>query len=291
MPVDVAVRSKGIGASEIACVVGLHPTRSAFDLWLSKTGQVEQDDMATNPRVRWGRLLEQAIAQGYGVETGREVEWFDQTIEGRHPYQVLTPDAFVVNEPIGIDCKNIAWDQAGKFGEPGTAEVPDSIACQCHWSLSALPEREQWHVAALFGGHNLKVYIVLRDVEVEAMLVEAGERFWVDNVLGGKAPEVTATDSTLEWLKKRFPMNDGKIRHAADEEVVILERYRECQDQFEIVEKRRDDAEVKVKLAIGDSDGLSYRGGYVSYKLIPGGHRSFDVKPFRRIYRGFKKEK
>ncbi len=288
MPVDVALRSKGIGASEIACVVGLHPTRSAFDLWLAKTGQVEQEDFASNPRVRWGRLLEQAIAQGYAIETNREIEWFDKTILGRHPYQVLTPDAFVVHEPIGVDCKNVAWDQAGKFGEPGTAEVPDRIALQCHWSLSALPERERWDVAALFGGHNLKVYIVVRDEEVEAMLVEAGERFWVDHVLNGKAPEITATDSTLEWLKKRFPDNDGALRTPTLEEEDLLNCYRLADEEFDIAEKNKKDLEARLKFAIAESEGFIWSGGTVTFKKVRGGPRSYVVPDHRRLHKNFK---
>jgi putative phage-type endonuclease len=281
------IRQTGLGGTDIAAVLGMSPWRSPFDVFLDKTGQLEKG--ATNEsRKRWGQRLQRVIADAYAEETGREVEWVDKTIHhASRPYQVWTPDALCTKEPRGLDCKTAALDQIRKWGDAGTDQVPDYVALQLHWYLSA-SEREYWDVALLIAGSDFRIYSLKRDAEVEGMLLQAGERFWKDHVVANKPPEITATDTTAEWLKKRFPKNDGAIRHATEEEIGLLLQYKTAQELFEVQEKRRDDVEMRVKTVIGDSDGLSFSGGYVSYKLVKGGHRNFDVPDHRRIYRGFK---
>src|SRR5579863_9341581 len=166
MSIAPAIRSRGIGASEISAVVGLNPYMSAYDLWLSKTSRLHGFPWEQNERARWGKLLEKSIAQGFEEQTHKNIEWCDKTLTGKHPYQVYTPDAWLCDEPAGLDCKNIALDHSDKFGEEYTDAVPDYIALQCLWSCSA-SGMEKWYVAALFGGNTLKPYVVEADKDIE----------------------------------------------------------------------------------------------------------------------------
>ena len=68
------VRKGGIGSSDAAAAVGLHPYKSPLQLWMEKTGrehllpQVDPDD-ATSP-MYWGTLLEPIVAAHYTRRTG-----------------------------------------------------------------------------------------------------------------------------------------------------------------------------------------------------------------------------
>jgi hypothetical protein len=64
-------------------------------------------------------------------------------------------------------------DQFYEYGDPGTDAVPDHVSLQCQWTCSTL-DCYWWDVAACTGS-ELRIYTILRDLELENMLVEAGD--------------------------------------------------------------------------------------------------------------------
>ena len=63
---------KGIGGSDVATILGLNPYKSAFALWLEKTGQVKPDQI-DNEYIEWGNILEPVIRDKFKKETGFKV--------------------------------------------------------------------------------------------------------------------------------------------------------------------------------------------------------------------------
>ncbi len=64
-------RTDGIGASEIAAVLGESPWMSPLALYASKIGAYERDLSDSEP-VYWGTKLEGAIVEAYSERTGRK---------------------------------------------------------------------------------------------------------------------------------------------------------------------------------------------------------------------------
>lgn len=281
-------RTVGIGGTDISAILGLNPWRSPFDVYLEKTGQLGRSP--EDNRKLWGKRLQRVIAEAYSEETRRPVEWVDRTMRSSRDFQLWTPDALCTEEARGLDCKTCGLDQADKWGDTGTAEVPDYVALQCAWYMSA-GEQEYWDVALLVAGSDFRIFTIQRDMEIEGMILDAGEKFWADHVVAGVAPEITATDTTTEWLKKRFPKNDGAVRLAGEEEIALLDEYRGAYEDYKIAEKLNDDLEVKIKFQIGDSDGLKWSGGKITNKIVRGGERHFTIPDHRRLHRAFTKEK
>ena len=64
----------GIGGSDVASILGIQPSyaKSAFTLWLEKTGQKEKEDV-DNEFITWGNLLEPVIRKQFAKETGFKV--------------------------------------------------------------------------------------------------------------------------------------------------------------------------------------------------------------------------
>lgn len=264
------LRSRGVGASEVGAVVGVDDRRSAFDVYAVKRGLVTMD-FSNNQRVQWGRRIQQAIAQGYEEQTGRVTVW-DDKIKAHHKRQwhLFTPDAFCAHEPGLVECKNLAFDQRDRFGEPGTDQVPDVYNCQAHWQMAGAEDREWVDFAVLVGGNSLQIYRVDRDREIEGILIETVERFWFDNVLAQKPPEMRATDTARLYLKTRFPRNSGTLRTPTGDEMVLIESFLLKRAVLKAATKEYDDAEVKIKAAIGDDDGWRFAGtkDRITYKRI-----------------------
>ena len=71
-----ALRTKGIGGSDAASVLGLSPWKKNTDLWKEKVGLV-QSSFKTNKRMEEGSLAEDPIAQLFAIEHADEYEFVD----------------------------------------------------------------------------------------------------------------------------------------------------------------------------------------------------------------------
>lgn len=266
--IDQEIRSKGVGGSEVAAICGMDERRDAFAVYADKLGLVERPE--PTKRMRWGKLLERAIIDGYGEETGLTTCWADKTMANseRH-WQVYTPDAFVWNENDtsfseasrigGVDAKNVSFDQMSKWGERGTDIVPDSIALQCQWYCSAA-DLPFWDVAALFGGNDLRIYRIYRDPEVEAIILDAAESFWTNHVIARVPPIIGCSQTAKDYLKQRFPTSTQDMRHADFAELELLARLKQAKEDFDDAETVKETLENEVKLRIGETDGLLLPG-------------------------------
>src|SRR5690606_4046622 len=65
-------RTRGIGGSDAATVLGLNKWRTPFELWLEKTGQVEPVS-SDSEAAYFGNLLEDVVAKEFSRRTGKKV--------------------------------------------------------------------------------------------------------------------------------------------------------------------------------------------------------------------------
>ena len=82
------VRKGGIGSSDAAAAVGLHPYKSQLQLWMEKTGRDGElpvvDPQDDSSPMYWGTLLEPIVAAHYSRRTGHRV----RRINGSMPFCV-----------------------------------------------------------------------------------------------------------------------------------------------------------------------------------------------------------
>lgn len=80
----LANRRKGIGGSDIACLVGQNPYKTAFELWYDKTQALDKEvDPDAEERMYWGLELEKLIAERYR-DKGGEKRGYKYRIFGRY---------------------------------------------------------------------------------------------------------------------------------------------------------------------------------------------------------------
>jgi predicted phage-related endonuclease len=286
--IDEQLRALSVGGSEVAALVGLDPNRDAFAIYAEKLGLVEREP--PTPRMRMGKRLERIIAEVYAEETGQVVVWCDQTIRhAERTWQAYTVDAFVLGsdnphageiiqsvmrypirsvEPskqtweikpfnaIGLmDAKNVSWDQYPLWGEAGTDQVPDRIACQIIWYLDAtgLPWGD---VAALFGGNDLRIYRINYDSNIADVLRGAAEEFVKNHLEPQIPPPIGHSDTAARYIKQRWPRNVAQLREATPDEVALLFRYKNERAVYNEAKSRKDSLENEIKLIIGEAEGL-----------------------------------
>jgi predicted phage-related endonuclease len=72
-------RSTGIGASDIAGILGISPWASAYSIWAQKSMNVHGDNPPNAEAMRWGTLLEDAILK----ETARRLDIRPHSVQQR----------------------------------------------------------------------------------------------------------------------------------------------------------------------------------------------------------------
>ena len=65
-------RTQGIGGSDVSIIAGINPFRSAYQLWLEKTGQAEPEE-AESEYAHFGTLLEPIVRNEFTRRTGIKV--------------------------------------------------------------------------------------------------------------------------------------------------------------------------------------------------------------------------
>lgn len=271
----LAKRNEGIGASEIAAVLGVSPWQSALSLYAQKTGQMEPDDLSENEAVFWGLKLENSIIDGYAERTGRLVRRFGKLIRSTaYPWLQATPDALTSDDggkswwPLQI--KNIGFSSAAHW-EDG---APDYYRMQVmHESLVFGSTKTT--AAALVAGQKL----IWEDVEVDEIsarkIINLGRDFW-DRVQRREAPPADGTAASAAALKALYPREtDGPVKILPASLCEIDAALADAKARKSAAEKEITAAENLLKEAIGDAasavlpDGTLYtfktttRGSYV----------------------------
>jgi hypothetical protein len=247
--------------------MGLSPWGDAFSVYASKLGLIEKAP-ATPQQLR-GRYFERGIMLWYSDATGNQTEWFDSSVEHpRREWQRCSPDAWILDvDPAltqaqrimlrvaGCDAKSVNWRHRDDWGESGTDLVPDYVALQLHWSCSCTT-MPYWDCAALLSMDDLRVYRIHYDPDIEAILLEAGEKFWRDHVLARVPPPIGSSPAAAAYLKQRFPRNVEALRVATEEEAGLMARLKLVGEEYDAVNARCTAVENEIKLCIGDAEGL-----------------------------------
>lgn len=264
--VDIRVaRRKGIGGSDVAAVLGVHPYRTAHDVWLEKFALVERE---LGEAALWGRVVEPAILDEYARREGVAVEKFEFPKGFRrhkqHDWMLGNIDAVVKGKPIGVDAKMAGLRQAPRWGETNTDEMPEEYLLQAVWYL-AITELERWDVPVLLG-QELRVYRVYPNRDLQNFLVEQCGEWWERYVLTKTPPPPDASRGARKMLEKLYPADQGAIRRALPPEEDLCWQYHRTDQAADAAFNERDRIKNLICAFIGEDAGIEFSGGRISWK-------------------------
>lgn len=260
-PAQLAQRLEGITATDVSAIVGVNPHRSRIQVWQQKRG--EAPPWVDTDRSRWGELLEPVVRADYGQRHELRVEVPGTLAHPDRPWMMSTPDgiAYRLAAPTperGLEIKCHTWRVAHLYGRPGTDEIPLWEVCQCAWN-QAVTGLARWDLVAFIDGQPTD-YVIDRDDELIAGLIEQCERFLVDNVRGGAVPEPDGTEQFTDWLTTRWKANPGALieLRAEDYAHVQIARAKEIRALAADLEKEHEAIIQALKLKIGEHEGLTW---------------------------------
>lgn len=262
-PEQLAQRLAGITATDIAAIVGVHPYRSAVDVWSEKRGTAPPFE--GNDRTKWGQILEPVIRKDYeerhgvrvelrGTMTSRDKAWMMATPDGL----VFQPAAVEADRGLEIKCHTVYLSHL--YGEPGTDEVPPYELCQCTWGM-AITGLPRWDLVPFIDGQT-NDYVIDRDDDLIEVLIERAERFRVDNVLGGEPPPPDGSKAYTEWLAAVHKADNAEAQIiAVDADPTVLAavgRLRELRDEIAALEAEEGIKVQAIKAVIANRAGIEF---------------------------------
>jgi len=265
-----AARLTGLGASEIAAAAGLDEYMTPLGLYAVKTGLDTDDveDEGDDPR-RMGRLLEPIVKSEFARR--RKITFLDpHPPMYRHPeheFIIATPDAVITEDSL-LEAKTASWRMADEWGEEGTDCVPTNYLLQCQTQMAVMGA-DIVHLAVLFDGSRLKMFEVLRNDELIALVIAAASELW-QRIKDRNPPEPTWEHPTTPKLVKAMHKTIADTRIVlSDAEVAMWSEYENLGKQIGLMNERRDMLKAKVIHAIGDNyAGLLGDGRMVRRKSI-----------------------
>lgn len=207
-----AIRAEGIGASEIAAVVGLSPFESPFSLWHRKAGNLPGPD-PSNPLFYWGHALEPLVAARFGE---LHPEWphvmpIGTYVHADRPWQIANVDRALW--PLRkSDPKSLLEIKTTRYGDnwgpSGSDEIPVHVRCQVMQQMDVFSAPYAW-VAVLIGGNDYREYRIPFDEADATALREAGAAFWA-SLQTDDEPPIDASFETFQAIRELHPDIDGE---------------------------------------------------------------------------------
>ena len=256
----LAERSRSVGASEAAAVLGVCPYSTPIDVWQRKLGLAPP--LPESEPMLWGTLLEPIILAEYERRTGRTV--FDRQQFVRHkraPWMTATLDGMAEDRLVEVKTTSA---YAREWGDEETDQIPESYLIQVHHQM-AVTERDRADVVALIGGQRLRIYEVERNADLVELIEDRVAQFW-DCVLRRSPPDWGRMDArTLAVLN---PDCEGEIA-LGHEAAMDLDAYEQAQYEIQRLTKVKTMAAERVLAALGSSQ----------FGVLPDGSR---IKRYRQ---------
>lgn len=290
-------RTKGIGGSDVATILGLNPYKTPLQLWEEKAGR--SSGSAAGESAYWGTVLEGVVAKEFSQRTGMKVQkvnymlskgedgWMlgnidravvNPAIAGR--VSVLKPEKVeecgrLLSTDIGLECKTASVYMSEHWGDSQEAEIlagkivtehkiPLYYETQIQWYM-AVTGIETFYVAVLIGGQDFRMYEVKRDQDVIDAIVSKCRDFWENHVLKDVPPAPINVDD----IKKLYAKDSGEMTEATNEEATDIGELRNLKEQIKSLKEQEEAVASRLIMAIGEKTGLTLGGKKaVTYKAM-----------------------
>ena len=290
-------RSKFIGGSDASAILGLSPWKTAYQLWLEKTGQWKEEADAAREKIlkrgkRWEptvveMLLDELTDRGHEVEViGRNQRYVDPACD--FLACELDLELLVDGEECNCEMKTVTPFARKHWGEPGTDQIPVYYTAQAMHGLMIKPRR-RCIVAGLISFDDLRVHEVIRDEDVIKGIRLAEIEFW-QRIRDGVAPDPV----NLDDLALMFRSDDGSevaLPEGSDLHDDLL-RLRAVKAKLKAYEQEQELLEFRLKRYMGEAQVLTLAGDKAaSWKGQEA--KRFDLDSFKaehpKLYREFQK--
>lgn len=266
----LAARKRGLGASEVAAVLGLSPFESPLELYLRKTGQL--DEPVETEAMRMGTLLEPVLEQLYTERTGRPIA--DRQVVLRDDTYgcplLATLDALTADGSI-VELKTTSAYNAGRIGEG--EELPEHWLLQAHQQM-LLAGVDIVDFGILIGGQKFEVRTVERNQDLIDAVLPKLAAFW--RCVEDRTPP--PHQSITPRLAAALHGDTGATVTASPELASLVAQYESLGRRAKELDDQRDEARSRILDALAGNTAILSDGRRVRLQHVKAG-KPYTVTP------------
>jgi putative phage-type endonuclease len=272
------LRSTGIGASEIAAVLGESKWGSPLTVYLQKIG--ESDGQEHTEAMDWGLKLERVICEELATRA-------DVTITARppgllrsteHTWALASPDAMTYdNEPVEV--KNLAW---GYREDEWEDALPQQYYLQCQQQMLVTGAQRCLFGALTHGQRLVWEWVPRNEIAIQRIIV-GGAAFW-QRVLDRNPPSSDGHASDRKALANQATEDDAVELYEADIDGLLgsYQQWRtarlEADKEAKALKKAEEAAGNQIAQRLGHHrSGYTVTGWQMAWKRVE--RKGYVVKP------------
>jgi putative phage-type endonuclease len=263
----LAWRRQGIGASDVAGILGVSRFTSPWAVWADKLGLTPPDTNGTEA-MEAGHFLELAIGPWFEHRTGLTVaaqqlqleadDWpvARATLDGLVFEPERTPDGgelLRAGVPLGgIEMKLDEFGLAFTRDEQANASdaIPAYYQCQAQWQMYVAGLERVWF--AVWIGRGLRIFELTRDDDDIEFITTRAREWWDRYVIGGDEPPVDSSDATTRALAAVYPTEEPGT--ATDLDGDLIDRWRAAKADEKAATETAKALANEVRAALGDTE-------------------------------------
>ena len=273
------MRRQGIGASEIAAVLGENPWQSPYSLYAEKVGDVEPTDLSDVERVDWGKRLEPVIIDAYKDRTGRPVRHHGKLLRSlEYPWMLCTLDG-ETGYPSATDAEwpfEVKTTSAFNLSD-WVDGAPEHYRAQAHQQM-IVTGAKRCTIAALVGGQRLIWQDIDRDERLVRKIVHHGERFW-RHVVERNPPPIDGSERTAAAIRAKYARDDGTTTVLDGELIDVVERLQQLKDSRRGIDDDIRACKNLITAALGDAERGVFQQSDLSVSWRTSERRGHTVAP------------
>lgn len=248
-----AIRKKGIGGSDAAAILGLNRYKTALDVYLEKTGQVEPKDISDKISVITGNNSEDNTAKIYEITRGVKVRRANKTFFHRdHNFMLANIDRKIIGQKAILECKSAGVYQKKEWGDEGTDYIPDEYLMQVvHYA--AVCDVERVDIAVLFTDHSFKICTYERNEKMEQELIKIESDFWLNHVLKGVPPK----PQNISDIVKLNPYSTDNAVLINEQLAESIKAYKDIQQQQKELKEKAELIKTRICEEMGDKYAIT----------------------------------
>lgn len=248
----LAARRRGLGASDIAAVLGFSTYTTPWQVWAEKTDARRPPEWVS-AAADLGHALEPWLIEQASGLLDLPVTRTPHRLyaHAEHGWRMCSPDGaagprhFVEAKTAGL---------ASGFGPPAgwsDGQIPLGYEFQCRWVMHVM-DADVIDLVGLVANQGLVRRTVTRDVDVEHDMVTQVEQWWTTYVIGGVEPALGAVDNAV--LAELYPQSNGMVVDLPGEVLEPWSAYREARDREKAAKADKEAAGAALKSLLGDNE-------------------------------------
>lgn len=259
-------RTKGIGGSDVSVIAGLNKYKSAYQLWLEKTGQQMPQEDEGNDYIHFGNVFEPVIKQEFTRRTGIKVRAKRCLLQSdEYPFMIADLDG-VINEG-GEMCIFEAKTASAYKKEQWEGAVPQEYMLQVQHYM-AVTGAKKAYIAALMGGNYFCFHEICRDEGLIKQIIELEFCFWNNNVLGMTEPPADGSPATTAFLNGQYGESSKGTIELPQEALGLCRSYDEVTERLNVLKEQKEALANQLKNYLKENETGTVGDRTVSWKSV-----------------------